>query len=71
METKTLLALGIVAGIESAYDKWEDFFGNEDKPAKDHRYKESLFEYKERIEQIVKKEAVAYLAKLLSDKVRS
>ena len=65
METKTILALGIIAGLDSAYDKWEDFFGNTEKPKIDG-HKESLFEYKERIEKIVKKECVNYLGKLIT-----
>jgi hypothetical protein len=62
LNTKIILALGIVSGIEPAYDKWEDFCANIEKPKIGHRYEESLFEYRERIEKIVKREAVAYLA---------
>ena len=70
MNTKMLLALGIISGLESAYDKWEDFCGNVEKPKIGHRYEESLFEYRDRIERIVKKAAVDYLGQLLDDVVK-
>jgi hypothetical protein len=69
MKTKIILALGIISGIEPAYDKWEDFCGDIEKPPIDH-YKESLFGYKDRIGKIVKKEAVDYLGKLLGNIVK-
>jgi len=71
LNTKIILALGIVSGIEPAYDKWEDFCANIEKPKIGHRYEESLFEYRDRIELIVKKAAVEYLGKLLEDIIKT
>ena len=68
MNTKVILALGVISGIEPAYDKWFDFFGYKEKPEHDP-HKESLFEYRDRIELIIKKAAIEYLGKLLNDVV--
>ena len=65
MEEKILLALQVVAGLDSICEKWSDFFSTEMPPKKP--YEESIFEYRKRIEKIIKKEAVNYLGKLLSD----
>ena len=65
MEEKILLALQVVAGLDSIYEKWSDFFSTEMPPKKP--YEESIFEYRKRIEKIIKKEAVNYLGELLSD----
>jgi hypothetical protein len=69
LNAKIILALGIISGLEPAYDKWEDFCGNIEKPRIGHRYEESLSEYRDRIELIIKKAAIEYLGKLLNDVV--
>lgn len=66
MKSQIELALGIIAGTISAFDHWNDFCdGNcRDKVPRDE-HNQSLFEWKRKVEHIVKKEAVKCLSKTL------
>jgi len=58
-----MLALELIAGTESGCDRWDDFFKTE-KPPMDHS-KESMFDYRRRIDRIAKHKAITIVGEIL------